>query len=296
MRVTNSMMLRSTLRDLNTSLGRLQESQQRSTSGKANLRMSDNPAATNAAMSTRQDLRRNEQMSRELDDAKSWLDTADTALTSGLTALNRAKDVAIAAANSGGASQASTRDAYAAQIRSIRAELLSVANTKVGDRSIFAGNAAGDAFSASGAYAGDNGAVTRDVAPSMSMTVNVTGPAAFGVGGTAAGNVFDVLDRLATAIQNGDGSAISVEQTRLKDATDTMSSATAIIGVQGERIEEIATRAADDKLRLQTQLSNVEDVDIVQALIESKEQETRYQASLQVAAKIIPPSLMDFLR
>ena len=296
MRVTNSMMLRSTLRDLNTSLGRLQESQQRSTTGKANLRMSDNPAATAAAMGTRQELRRNEQMGRELDDARTWLDTADAALTNGLTTLTRAKDVAIAASNTASGGQAAAREAYAAQIRSIRSELLSIANTKVGDRSIFAGNAAGDAFDANGAYAGDNGSVTRDVAPSLSMTVNVTGPAAFGVGGGAAGNVFEVLDRLATAIQNGDTSAIATEQARLASASDTMSSATAIIGVQGERIGEIANRAADDKLRLETQLSNVEDVDIVQALIESKEQETRYQASLQVAAKIIPPSLMDFLR
>jgi flagellar hook-associated protein 3 FlgL len=296
MRVTNSMMLRSTLRDLNTSLGRLQESQQRATTGKANLRMSDNPTATSAAMSTRQDLRRNEQMGKELDDAKSWLDAADSALTNGLTTLGRAREIAIAAANTGGASQGASREAYAAQIRAMRSELMSLANTKVGDRSVFAGTAAGNAYDATGAYTGDNGMVVRDVAPSLSMTVNVTGTAAFGVGGSGAGNVFDVLDRLATAIQNGDSSAMAAEQVNLVSATDTMSSATAVIGVQGERILEIANRSADDKLRLETQLSNVEDVDIVQALIESKEQETRYQASLQVAAKIIPPSLMDFLR
>jgi flagellar hook-associated protein 3 FlgL len=296
MRVTNSMMLRSTLRDLNSSLGRLQESQQRATTGRANLRMSDNPAATAAAMDTRQGLRRNEQMGRELDDAKSWLDAADSALTNGLSTLARAKQIAVAAGNTGGASQAASRDAYAAQIRAIRSELLAIANTQVDGRSIFSGNAAGNAYDAAGAYAGDHGSVVRDVAPSLSMTVNVTGPAAFGVDGGAAGNVFDVLDRLATAIQAGDSAAMATEQTRLASATDTMSSATAIIGVQGERIEEIATRAADDELRLKQQLSNVEDVDIVQALIESKVQETRYQASLQVAAKIIPPSLMDFLR
>ena len=40
----------------------------------------------------------------------------------------------------------------------------------------------------------------------------------------------------------------------------------------------------------------MEDVDIVDALIRVKAQENSYQAALQVAANIIPVSLVDYLR
>ena len=59
---------------------------------------------------------------------------------------------------------------------------------------------------------------------------------------------------------------------------------------------EAKIRAEDSKLLLTTQLSEVEDVDVVEALITAKAQENSYQASLQVAAKILPPSLLDYLR
>ncbi len=295
MRVTSSMMVRSTLRDLSSSLERLQDAQNRATSGKQLLRPSNNPTATAAAMTTRQELRRSEQMVKEAEDAKGWLSTADAALTSGLDLLRRANDVVVAARNAA-TSDPATRQSFALELRSLRAELLSIANTKYADRSIFNGNAAGAAYDATGAYLGDTGDVVRDVAPSLSVTVNVTGPTVFGTAGGPVGNLFEVLDRLATAVETGNDTAIAAEQANLAAARDAYTAATATIGVRAARMEQIETRAADDKLRLLTQLSNAEDIDVVDALIQVKQQETRYQASLQVAARIIPPSLMDFLR
>lgn len=296
MRVTSSMMARTTMRDLASKLSQLQETQNRITTGKQYLRASANPSAAGEAMLARQSMRRVDQMSREIDDAKGWLGASDAALTTGLDALQRASDITIRAANTGGGSQPSTLAAYAAQIRSIRAEMLSLANTSYGDRSVFNGNAAGPAYDANGVYLGDTGTVVRDIAPNLSMNINVTGPEAFGTGGGTPGNLFEVLDRLAAAIESGDNSAIAVEQANLAGATQTLAAATATIGVRGERLDAIAERTVDDRLRLRTQLSNVEDVDIVDALIRSKEQEAGYQASLQVAAKVFPMSLMDFLR
>ena len=49
-------------------------------------------------------------------------------------------------------------------------------------------------------------------------------------------------------------------------------------------------------LRLRDQLSNIEDVDPATAILTEKMQENSYQAALQVAAKILPMSLLDFLR
>ncbi len=79
-------------------------------------------------------------------------------------------------------------------------------------------------------------------------------------------------------------------------ATVRLGVATVEIGSRGARMNEIQVRAEDDQLRLRTLLSEAEDVDIVEALVTAKSQENAYQAALQVAAKIIPMSLLDFLR
>jgi flagellar hook-associated protein 3 FlgL len=296
MRITNSMMVRSTLRDLNLSYARLARTQEQLSSGRQLVRASDDPAVAADAMRLRALTRRSEQYARSLDDAQGLLGSADSALTSSLERLERAKEVAVRAANSGGLSDPNARKAMAIEIRAIREDLVALANTRHGDRSVFAGNAAGAAYAAAGAYQGDAGVVRRDVAANTSVQVNVTGPDAFGIEGGPIGNVFEVLERMAQAVEIGDGSALATEHVNIDAATTRLGVATVEIGSRGARMNEIKVRAEDDQLRLRTLLSEAEDVDIVEALVNAKSQENAYQAALQVAAKIIPMSLLDYLR
>ena len=296
MRVTSSMMMRSTLRDLSQGLSRLQESQTKATSGKEITRPSENPGATASAMGMRQDLRRADQRLRSLNDAQGWLQTAGATLTSALDSLGRAKEIAVSAANTGAFRDPISRNALATEIRSIRSELLALGNATYGERSIFNGTASGGAYDTNGVYLGNGARITRDVAPSTSVAVNLTGPEIFGTAGVGAGDVFEVLDRLATAIGAGDNAAMALEHGNLDTSTRSVGAATVEIGTRSARLEEAKTRAEDNKLLLATQLSEVEDVDIVEALIRVKAQESSYQASLQVAAKIMTASLLDYLR
>lgn len=296
MRVTSSMMMRSTLRDLSQGLSRLQETQTQITTNKALTRASTNPGATTSAMGMRQDIRRAEQRARSLDDAQGWLNTADGALTSSLSAMARAKEIAVRAANTGAVTDPAARQALAAEVRSIRSELMAYANTSYGSRSVFNGTATGVAYDANGVYQGNASAVVRDVAPSTAVAVNLTGPEIFGTAGGPVGDAFEVLDRLATAITNGDNAAMATEHTNLDAKTAQMSAATVELGTRSARLEDAKSRSEDAKLLLTTQLSQVEDVDLVDALITVKAQENSYNAALQVAGRILPNSLLDYLR
>lgn len=296
MRVTSSMMLRSTLRDLSQGLSRLQETQTKISSGKEITRPSADPGGTSSAMGMRQDLRRADQRLRSLNDAQGWLETADGALTSSLDSLGRAKEIAVRAGNTGALGDPAARQAMAAEIRSMRSEMLTLANTTYGNRSIFNGTASGAAYDPNGVYLGNSSSIVRDVAPSNSITVNLTGTQVFGTAGGPVGDVFETLDRLATAISNGDSAAMATEHTNLDGFRNTVGAATVEIGTRAARLAEAKIRAEDNKLLLTTRLSEVEDVDIVEALITAKAQESSYQASLQVAARILPPSLLDYLR
>jgi flagellar hook-associated protein 3 FlgL len=296
MRVTSSMMMRSTLRDLSQGLSRLQEAQTQISTNRALTRASTNPGATTSAMSMRQDIRRSEQRARSLDDAQGWLSTADSALTSSLDAMARAKEIAVRAANTGALTDPAARQALAAEVRSIRSELLANANTSYGTRAVFNGTANGTAYNAAGTYLGNSSSVLRDVAPSTTVAINLTGPEVFGTAGGAVGDVFEVLERMAVAITGGSSTAMATEHLNLDAATAQMSAATVELGTRSARLEDAKFRSEDAQLLLKTQLSQVEDVDIVDALIRVKAHENSYQAALQVAANIIPVSLLDYLR
>jgi flagellar hook-associated protein 3 FlgL len=54
--------------------------------------------------------------------------------------------------------------------------------------------------------------------------------------------------------------------------------------------------AQDRLLTVTSQLSDVEDVDLPKTIMEMQLQQTSYQAALAASAKVIQPSLIDFLR
>jgi flagellar hook-associated protein 3 FlgL len=56
-------------------------------------------------------------------------------------------------------------------------------------------------------------------------------------------------------------------------------------------------QAADDRvLSLTGQLSEVEDIDLPKTITELQLQQTAYQAALAATARVVQPSLVDFLR
>ena len=296
MRVTNSMILASTLRDLNGSLNRLQRSQTELSTGRLINRPSDDPTKATQAMSLRTQDRVGTHRQRAAEDASGWLDTAGSTLMSGLDLMGRVKELTVQASNSG-ASTPQSRGAIASEMRSLRDELLAMANTTYIDRPVFNGTAAGQAYDpTTGAYLGNAATVVREVSPDTTVNVNMTGEQIFGSQSSAQGDLFAVLDRLATAIQNGDTAAITTEHQNTDTARLRMTQAVGELGSRAARVEAIRSRNDLQKERLLQSLSEVEDADLAQSLINVKARENAYTAALQAAAKVIPPSLVDFLR
>lgn len=295
MRVTNSMVLSSTLNDLNRSLERLQRDQVELSTGRRINKVSDDPTGASSAMTIRSQIRRAEQYQRSATDSQGWLGTADTAVVSALDVMNRLEELAVRAGNDGVAN-ASTRAALATEVGHLRDELLSLANTEYLDRPIFNGTAAGTAYDSAGTYLGNDAAVTREIGPGTTMTVNVTGPDVFGDPSAPQGDLFAVLGRLEAAILAGDTSGVSAEHVHLDAARDTMLSAAAQIGVRGARLDSVRSRLATDDVTIREALSQIEDTDIAEALIAVKVSENAYTAALQAAGKVLPPSLVDFMR
>lgn len=292
-RVTQNMMSERSLAGMQLGLTRLAKVQEQLSTGRILNRPSDSPADTAAAMSLRKGLGDQQQFLRNTADGLAWLNTADSALSSMSLQIRKARELGLQGANTGSLSF-EARNAVATEIEGIREGLIKEANTTYLDRPIFGGITAGSkAYDASGTFVGQAGAVTRTVATGVRIDVNVDGPTIVGPDGA---NLFDDLTALAAAIRAGDSAATATGLDALQSGLGRVTSALTDIGSRTNRVERAEQAAFDAELAVLTSLSEVENTDLPKALMELKLQETAYQAALASTARVMQPSLIDFLR
>lgn len=284
--------------DLQSAMRQLTTIQHQLTTGRRINRMSDGPADAVNSLAHRAELRRNEQFERNIDKSQTWLRTADLALTNASDGLASARGLLVQARSA--ALDGPARKAIADQIRQIRESMLGNANMQVSGRPLFGGTTAGaTAYDTSATYQGDAGDVVLAVSPSLSMTVNVTGPTAFGMTNLSDplnGDVFQLLGALATAVENNDQTVLPNATTLVDAAVVRLDQTQVVLGSRSAQLEALTEQNIDASISLKGAISKLEDIDLPEAMIGLKTKEAAYQAALQVAAKVMQPSLMDFLR
>jgi flagellar hook-associated protein 3 FlgL len=291
-RITQRSLSHSTLSGLQANLARLQETQSRLSSGRAISRPSDSPTGTMAALRLRTDVDRYTQLDRNAEDGKARLGTADHALTDGLALLREARDAVLQGAN--GSLSPQDREALASQVDGLRASLLAVANTKYLQQPIFAGTgSAASAYADDGTYLGDAGTMSRTIAPGVRVTVNATGEEVFGPAGS---DIFGVLADISNDLRTNPAELTSVDLGQLDAGYLRMQNALATVGSRYHQIEIMQDRNKANQLDSQNQLSEVEGVDLPASMVELQLREVAYQASLGATARVLQPSLVDFLR
>lgn len=292
-RVTEGSIHTRVLANLQRSIAKGQKIQDQLSSGKQINRPSDSPTGTVASLQLRGEARTAQQYSRNADDGLGWLGTLDNTLASTSTLINRARDLTVQGLSSG-TNDAQSREALAVEIDNIKSSLIGYANTTYLDRPVFGGTTAGDvAYQADGTYLGDGGQLTRTVGADASIPVTATGPKVFGAGNT---QLFAVLQNIADGIRAGDTDGVSKSLDSLDGAADLVKTTLSDVGARYNRVTQMKQSAQDRMLTVSSQLSDVEDVDLPKAIMEMQLQQTSYQAALAASAKVIQPSLIDFLR
>ncbi|MEZ5321043.1 MAG: flagellar hook-associated protein FlgL [Microthrixaceae bacterium] len=276
----------------------LYKAQEQISSGRRINRLSDAPADAVNALSQRAQLRRLEQYGRNADEAQRWLSGTDSALMSVQDQLTSARSLLVTA--NSGVHTPESRASIAADLRGIREAMLQTANISSNGHPLFAGTkVVTAAYDGTGAYQGDEGVVAVPVGPSVTITANVSGTAVFGTASTVPavpGDVFQVLESIATAIENGDTTAMSAGLGQIDDASKRVSQAQVLVGSRGKQIEGLVNDMGQQQVALKAGISKKEDADIAESVIGLKTQEAAYQAALQALSQVIRPTLMDFLR
>lgn len=294
MRITQQAMSMQALDRLQTRLRQLAETQSSLGSGRRIHQSSDDPAGMNRAISLRSQQASNQQADRNTGDGLMWTSLADSKLQTLLDRLHRARELAIRA---GSVTNAAERDAFAAELSEIREEAVAIANSRVGDRGLFAGHLDGAAVAHDGTnwvYQGDDGAVERRVGEGDVVQVNVIGDEVFGF--AAGRDVFTVLDDLTARIQASDSPGIQTSIDEVDDAMDRIMSGLADLGAATNRLEAAQQRGQAEELSLQQRLSEVESVDVAEAIMQLQLEQVAYEATLGALSRSIQPSLIDFLR
>jgi flagellin-like hook-associated protein FlgL len=134
--------------------------------------------------------------------------------------------------------------------------------------------------------------------PYRSLTIEDEdgGRAAQQMGLYGSSDMMGTLLVLENALRNNDQQGINILLENLDDAMTVALETRAAVGTNAMRFEATASRLLDMELNFTKLLAEVEDADMTQVITDLATHETSYQAALNAAAKIIQPSLLDFLR
>ncbi|HEY9900117.1 MAG TPA: flagellar hook-associated protein FlgL [Pantanalinema sp.] len=298
MRVTNKMISDSVYRNAGSHLEKMADLQEKLASGKAINKPSDNPSAVNVAMLLRNTLADQDQYVSNLKQVDTWLDTGDQTIGSGQTVMLRALELATQGASDTGTPE--SRKAIAQEVRELQEQLRGIANTQLAGRFIFAGSQTLTEPYPKGAAPDptkiDNvDALTAEIGPGIAIRYNVTGTEVFGAT-TDPNSAFKVLDDLAVALESDDGKTTGAQIDRINARIDTMSLQRAGLGGKKNRSELLAERYSATEVSLRDLLSANEEVDMPKVISQLTLSTSVYQASLAASARIVQPSLMDFLK
>jgi len=116
----------------------------------------------------------------------------------------------------------------------------------------------------------------------------------FGLGGGR--NILDTLNTLKLALEKDDTVAILATLENLDKGLDSVNESRAFVGATLRRIESTDFIHDQDIVDQNEQLSNTEDADIIKSASDLAALELALNATLDTTARILQPSLLDFLR
>ncbi|MGE4271289.1 MAG: flagellar hook-associated protein FlgL [Desulfitobacterium sp.] len=297
MRVTNNMLSNNLLRNLQSAQGQMDKLQDQLASGRRITRPSDDPVGIENALRYKSSISHVEQWRNNAKEGMSYLDTVDDTLGEMTAIVQRAKDLALQGVN--GTNTTEDREKIAIEIVQIREQLEQFANTRVGTKYVFGGTANVEPFPKGATeWLGSDDVMKFQVGSNLNIEVSVNGRELFGITGNppTTFGMFNTLEDLSTALDASDVATIESSIGALEGIADTIVDYRAQLGARQNRIDSIYTQLDSTVANLNESLSSVLYADIAKTLVDFKTTENVYQAALSVGAKIIQPSLVDFMR
>ncbi|MEK4477406.1 flagellar hook-associated protein FlgL [Paenibacillus sp. FSL R7-0048] len=304
LRVTSNMMNSQLLLNLNRNARTMNDTQLQLATGRKINKASDDPVGITYSLRYRAELSSNEQYTKNVDSAISWLDYNDTVLGQAGDVVQKIRELTVQAAS--GSNPQSALDSINEEVLQLKEQLVDIANSTLNGKYIFNGEqyttkpydftkGADGTYDVSKPITTDTGQIQFIVGEDVRMPISTTGNDLFGYTGDAD-NLFSIINTISAGLKSGNLSTVSGQLDKIDTRVETILSARSEIGAKTNRVELMQDRLSDLNINLTELQAKTEDADYEGLIMESKIQENIYNASLSVGAKIISTTLVDFIR
>lgn len=310
MRVTNSMMISNMMINMNRSLQSMSKYQNQMATGKKIQRASDDPIIAARALKLRTNVSEIEQFQRNVDDGLNWMEVTEGAMQNIGDTLQRVRELTVQASND--TATADDRKKIEAEVKQLKDLIVGEMNTSYAGRYVFSGfQTDKQLLNTDGTYAitvKQNDIIHYEVGVNNQLEINTNGQRLleFDYNGASANvdtNAGDkpamltMLDGLIQDLGNGvSGSKISSYLSEIDKAMGKVLETRADLGSRYNRLEMTKNRLEDDNINFTKLMSENEDADLAEVLMNLQTQESVYKASMAAGARVIQPTLIDFLR
>ena len=319
MRITNSMMITRTMRNQNTNLEKMNK-WNHDLSTLTNLhKPSDDPIRVSRTLRLESDISMSIQYKDNIESAKSWLEKTESALNEINSVYQSIRELAVQGAN--GILKSEDTQKIAQEIKELKNHLIQIGNDTYLGRHIFTGyqtdkkllndygsynfSDLGLSYDETPVGSGNfslqplaNEIIQYKVGDSQHIAVNITGDRVFGppVGADNKPQLFADIDELLTALNAGEHEDASASIAKMDEQLKVLLQVRGEVGAKVNMIDVMSERMSDVNVNLKDLLSKTRDTDVAETQIQLVTAEAVYRASLAVTARIIQPTLVDFLR
>jgi len=300
-RITQESLSRTTLSNIKLNYKKMQEIQEKLSSGKQINRPSDDPSGARKVLGLRTEDLQVQQFLDNTETAKEQINYTSNTLESIQEIFTKIKGLTIQAGND--TLGQSDRKIIANELDELLESVLQNANTDNNGRYIFSGTETlTSAFTAtrdsngnisSVSYNGNNEEIKYQIGPDTFIQVNLPGGKLF-----QDNKAFSTLVSLRDSLKAStfDSTAFSNLRNTLDTATNALSTEITRFGAKANRLEITTNSLENSQTALKELISYTEDADVASLIMDLKHQENVLQSSLKTGAMVIQPTLLDFLR
>jgi flagellar hook-associated protein 3 FlgL len=290
MRTTDAVSYRSLLDNINTLNERMLHASEQVSSGRKLSHLHDAPADNAEMLQLKGQLADLDQYQTNADNGSFFLQVAESTLNSVYDLITTVFTRGSAAANS--LNDPASLSTLASEIRSLRDQIFSLANTQVRGRYLFAGSQVNSpAFSILGdtvTYQGDTIVNTIDISSNLDVQANVPGSSVFDP-------VFASVDSLLLAVEGGNTNAIKAALGQFSSTLATVGQVRASLGVDLAKLQDSEVARLDQQLNIQTRQAHIGDADMAAAIAELNQTQSALQAALSAGSLIGQKNLFDYI-
>ncbi|WP_240374386.1 flagellar hook-associated protein FlgL [Bacillus piscicola] len=303
MRVTQTMLAQNSLRYLNQSYEKLGRLQDQFSTGKKITRASQDPVVAMNGMRYRTQSVEVSQFKRNVSEVYNWMESTDSALDKATQAVKKVRELVNQASND--TYEEGQRANIAKEVSQLFDHVVSIANTKVNNKYIFNGTDTTNPPVDETKLPTDwtdvqdlNVASTNEEDVEIELLKGVTIPVNSRPQNVFSNELFSELKQIELDLHNPEksGEDFTKHLETIDKHINNMVNERAEIGARLNRVEMIDGRLGEQEVIAKRVLSDNEDADMEKVIIDLMTQENVHRAALGAGARIIQPSLLDFLR